>query len=84
MATLTFSRFRGITAHSLSAYEILVRRRLCINHCHDDVVVGDQALPVAAAILVVWNKLPGYVTASSSLTAFCRKLKTVLFCTHTK
>jgi len=42
------------------------------------VTVGDRAFPVAAAKL--WNKLPGDVTASQSLAAFRRQLKTCLFC----
>ena len=41
------------------------------------VTVGDRAFPVAAAKL--WNDLPGDVTASQSLAAFRRQLKTFLF-----
>jgi len=41
------------------------------------VTVGDRAFPVAAVKL--WNKLPGDVTASQSLAAFRRQLKTFLF-----
>jgi len=41
------------------------------------VTVGDWAFPVAAATL--WNELPGDVTASLSLAAFRRQLKTFLF-----
>jgi len=41
------------------------------------VTVGDWAFPVAAAKL--WNELPGDVTASQSLAAFRRQLKTFLF-----
>jgi len=41
------------------------------------VTVGDRAFPVAAAKL--WNALPGDVTASLSLAAFHRQLKTFLF-----
>jgi len=41
------------------------------------VTVGDRAFPVAAAKL--WNELPGDVTASQSLAAFRRQLKTFLF-----
>ena len=39
--------------------------------------VGDRAFPVAAAR--VWNSLPDFVTASTSLPTFKRHLKTVLF-----
>jgi len=39
--------------------------------------VGDRAFPVAAAR--VWNSLPDFVTASTSLPMFKRHLKTVLF-----
>jgi len=39
--------------------------------------VGDRAFPVAAAR--VWNSLPDFVTASTSLPIFKRHLKTVLF-----
>ena len=38
------------------------------------VTVGDRVFPAAAAKL--WNELPGDVTASQSLTAFRRQLKT--------
>ena len=38
---------------------------------------GDRAFPVAAAR--VWNSLPDFVTASTSLPMFKRHLKTVLF-----
>jgi len=41
------------------------------------VTVGDRAFSVAAAKL--WNELPGDVTASQSLAAFRRQLKTCLF-----
>ena len=41
------------------------------------VAVGDRAFPVVAAKL--WNELPGDVTASQSLAAFRRQLKTFLF-----
>jgi len=39
--------------------------------------VGDRAFPVAAAR--VWNSLPDFVTASTSLLMFKRHVKTVLF-----
>jgi len=39
--------------------------------------VGDKAFSVVAAKL--WNELPGDVTASQSLAAFRRQLKTFLF-----
>ena len=39
--------------------------------------VYDHAFPVAAAR--VWNSLPDFVTASTSLPMFKRNLKTVLF-----
>ena len=39
--------------------------------------VGDRAFPVAVAR--VWNSLPDFVTASTSLPMFKRHLKTVLF-----
>ena len=39
--------------------------------------VGDRAFPVAASR--VWNSLPDFVTASTSLPMFKRHLKTVLF-----
>jgi len=39
--------------------------------------VGDRSFPVAAAR--VWNSLPDFVTASTSLPMFKRHLKTVLF-----
>jgi len=41
------------------------------------VTVGDRAFPVAAAKL--WNELVGDFTASQSLAAFRRQLKTFLF-----
>jgi len=39
--------------------------------------VGDRAFPVASAR--VWNSLPDFVTASTSLLMFKRHLKTVPF-----
>jgi len=39
--------------------------------------VGDRAFPVAVAR--VWNSLPDFVSASTSLPMFKRHLKTVLF-----
>jgi len=41
------------------------------------VTVCDRTFPVVAAKL--WNELPGDVTASQSLAAFRRQLKTFLF-----
>jgi len=41
------------------------------------VTVGDRAFPVVAAKL--WNELPGDVTATLSMAAFRRQLKTFLF-----
>ena len=39
--------------------------------------IGDRAFPVTAARL--WNSLPSQVTASPSVAAFKRNLKTYLF-----
>ena len=39
--------------------------------------IGDRAFPVAAAH--VWNGMPQHVTSASSLSTFCRRLKTHLF-----
>jgi len=43
--------------------------------CHSN--IGDRAYPVAASR--VWNSLPSSVTSSTSLNAFRRRLKSVLF-----
>jgi len=42
--------------------------------------VDDREFPVAAAKL--WNEFPGDVTASQSLAAFRRQLKTFCFVYH--